>query len=239
MSRLANAGIAQLFTIPPADWKALNDQASAVMRLQNGVEFSVLHTPVVISWAQLTAAIPPLTTLADRSAEWQAATFPQILRHAATVCAYAQEAASNFSAVEQELSSASSVLTQLYLDVVRTELQELSETTSRIAAEFEPIAAQIDAFRVANTAFDEYCAAHPFVLGWQLLLPHVTINAGLPDILAHMRGVWNALASDVAAASGDGIDVTSTYLASLGLDVAIADWQNVATEARAFLSAFD
>ena len=221
--QLTDSSIAQLYTIPVADWTAINKRVGVVL----------MTVPIA---SEIQSELPSFGALLTTCQAWSSGTFQTLIDQSNALHAYATTAIANFTALQQAVNA-------LTGDTVPTAVQQqtnaallqLANDTSPLTQAFATLSSQVSDFMNANQAVDSQLNQVQKALGfvWQ---PITDITTAVDHATGLVNGAFQAINSDLKAATSGQIDVTMPFLEGLSIDVAIQAWQRIQSETGAFPS---
>jgi hypothetical protein len=223
MTPLAHPTTAEIFTIPAADWTAINKRVGTVLVLE----------PL---GAIVSKTLPGYPALLTSSKSWVNTTYDGLVSQSRALADYAGRAISTFgdlSAAVKQVPAGATPPPPLQ-ELTAAVLAALAESTGPLAAAFNSLSGQVQEFLTANKAVDaEFAAAEGAELGvyWAPVAAQLAL---LENAAGRVMGDWNAITSDLATLQRPAVDVTMEFIESLQLDAAVVAWTAVRTEAAAF-----
>ena len=222
MLKLAGASTSQIFTIPPADWTAINKRVGCVLAAQQ------IQTIV-------TESLPGYPALLASSRIWTGVTFAGLIAQAKALAEYAASAITSFSGLNQSIQQVPDGIVPDTLKQLTTDtLRKLAVATSPLAEAFNTLGRQVMDFLDANRIVDAQLTSKEAEKLGGFWTPVGNNIARLENANGHVMGDWRAITADLAATLASPIEVTSTFIESLEIDAAIACWRNVRDEAAHF-----
>ena len=225
MTPLAQPTTAEIFTIPAADWTAINKRVGTVSILER-------YEPFV------SKTLPGFPALVASSALWANTTYDGLVNQSRVLADYAGRAISTFgdlSAAVKQVPAATPPPPSLQ-ERTTAALAALAESTGPLAAAFNSLSGQVQEFLTTNKAVDAQFAAAEGAKFGVFWAPVATQFALLENAAGRVMGDWNAITSDLATLQRPAIDVTMEFIESLQLDAALVAWTSVRSEAGAFAS---
>lgn len=224
MVSLASGSVSEIFAIPVSEWTAINKRVGEVLATQNVKDY----IPSVLS------GYPDLL---NSCLQWQSYTFSGLITNSQKIAAYSTQAIIDFGNLNEKVKEVIRSGSQTLPDSIKQEtidlLQKLSTNTTPIAAESNLLSSDVINFLKCNSIVDIQMAKFKGSLGvfWEPLGNNIK---ALEDAAGHVTGVWNAITNDLEHLLSLPVMVTIPFIESLNLDVAIASWQDIQTEALAF-----
>jgi hypothetical protein len=217
---LADPAGAALFAVPGEDWAAIEHRVDSAISL-DGISHEVSQY------------LPGFEALVRVCKAWRAQTRPGINESAQSLVRYCGVAITQF---EQLRTAVAGPLTPQLQQQVRDTLNALSQQTAPLSAQVQRSSGQVADFADVNAAVDAHVNQYISMLGpeWRSILPQAS---RLDNASGLVRGVWQALNSDLNALVTQQLDVTDQFIASLEIDSALAGWGNLRSEAEAYLAA--
>lgn len=216
---LADTSGGVLFTIPAEDWTAIGRRVDAVIGLSGIAK-------------QVSVYLLGFETLVGACQAWIAQTRPAIGAAAQSLARYCDTA---ITAFQQLKTIVSGPLTPQVQQQVADALTALTARTTPLNGQFHQLSGQITDFALINRTEDAQIEQYVARLGpdWRSILPQ---TSRVDDASGLMRGVWQALSADLNALVTERIDVSVPFIASLKIDVALAGWTGLRSEAQSFLA---
>jgi hypothetical protein len=223
MTPLAHPTTAEIFTIPAADWTAINKRVGTVLVLE----------PLA---AIVSKTLPGYPDLLASSRSWMNSTYDGLVSQSWALADYAGRAITTFgdlSAGVKQVPAGATPSPPLQ-ELVSAALAALAESTGPLAAAFHSLSGQVQEFLSVNKAVDtQFAASEGAELGvyWAPVAAQLAL---LENAVGWVMGDWNAITSDLVTLQRPAVDVTMEFIELLQLDAAVVAWTAVRTEAAAF-----
>lgn len=216
---LTNPSLGSLFAIPAADWTTVSQRVGYTARLRDVASLVAQY-------------LPDFPTLLGACDVWRATTFPLIVKNAASLRVYSQQAHDAFASIQTKCQGLDPIPPELQVAVAAA-LTQLAVDTGTLAGQFQDLATRIATFTDINQKVDAEVDAYSRQLGpfWSSVL--AATNA-FEDAAGLVRGTWDALRDDLDALVDQQIDVTAPFIANLEISSALTAWVNLEAEADAF-----
>ncbi|WP_163398727.1 hypothetical protein [Flavobacterium fluviatile] len=224
MVSLASGSVGEIFAIPVSEWTAINKRVGEVLATQNVKDY----IPSVLS------GYPDLL---NSCLQWQSYTFSGLVENSQKISAYSAQAISDFGSLNAKVKEVVQSGGQTLPDNLKQEtidlLKKLSTSTAPIAAQSNLLSSDVINFLKCNSIVDIQMAKFKGSLDvfWEPLGNNIKV---LEDAVGHVTGVWNAITNDLEHLLSLPVIVTIPFIESLNLDVAIASWQDIQVQAKAF-----
>jgi hypothetical protein len=221
--QLTDTSIAQLYTIPVADWTAINQRVGMVL----------LEAPIA---SVVESELPGFGALLTACQTWSGSTFQTLIDQSNALNAYATTAITNFTALQQTVDAlTSNTVPMAVQQQTTTALRQLATDTGPLAQAFATLSVQVADFMKANQLVDSELNQFQSILGstWQ---PVIDITNAINQATGLVNGAFQAINKDLQTAIADQIDVTMPFLESLSISAAVTDWQRIQSETAAFPS---
>ena len=216
---LVNDAGGALFTVPEADWTAIEQ------RVQSAINLSAIAD-------QVSQYLPGFKALVEACRRWRGSTYVAIGVSAQELVTYCKQALQTFGQLQAALAGP---LTPAVQQQVVDALTALDRQTQPLNDRFHQVSGEVADFAEINRAVDAQVDAYVKKLGqdWRSILPETT---RVDNAAGRVRGVWQALSADLNALVSEPIDVTEEFVASLQIQSALLGWANLQSEATAFLA---
>ncbi|OON68226.1 hypothetical protein [Hymenobacter sp. CRA2] len=219
---IARASVADLFTVPPADWAAI----------QQRVSLTQLAQPLAGEIQVMLPHFPDLMTVCQ---QWQTSTFPGIIDLSRQLAAYAERARQRFTPLAQEVA-----LLDPNADLpaeLRTRAQaaftELGQGTQVLSQACDALREPISNFHLVNGVVDTEISRYQDRLGF-LGQPIGQATRAVDTACGRVLGDWSAIADDLHPLLEGQLPLTVAVLLDLNLQQALLTWRAIGEEVGAF-----
>jgi hypothetical protein len=215
------AGLMPPYAVPASDWIVIGDRVAVTIEAQN-------IAPEIEKY------IPNYPDLLQVCTTWRSATWSGLIAQAVNTELFANDAAKVLGQLASDLSGVKpdDPVPASVSFIVTVQFQALARTAGEQGTTASGLAGQIAAFVSANRAADAALEKLPLD-GWSSIAgPIGSLEAATADI----QTAWGAIASQLQAAAGGQLKITTAALLASNLSTAIMSWQALAKAAGAFVS---
>lgn len=214
-------GLIPPYAVPASDWIVINDRVAIAIEVQN-------IAPEIEKY------IPNYPDLLRVCTAWRSATWSGLIAQAVNTELFGNDAVKVLGQLSSDLSGVKpdDPVPASVSFIITVQFQALALTAGQQSTTASGLAGQIAAFVSANRAADASLEKLPLD-GWSPIAgPIGSLETATTDIQA----VWGAIASQLQAAAGGQLKITTAGLLASNLGTAITSWQALAKAAGAFVS---
>ncbi len=214
-------GLTPPYAVPASDWIVINDRVAVTIEAQN-------IAPEIEKY------IPNYPDLLRVCTTWRSATWSGLIAQAVSTELFANDAAKVLGQLSSDLSGVKpgDPVPASVSFIITVQFQALALTAGQQDTTASGLAGQIAAFVSANRAADASLEKLPLD-GWSPIAgPIGSLDAATTDI----QTAWGAIASQLQAAAGGQLKITTAGLLASNLSTAIMSWQALAKAAGAFVA---
>jgi hypothetical protein len=214
-------GLIPPYAVPASDWVLINDRVAIAIEAQN-------IAPEIEKY------IPNYPDLLQVCTTWHSATWSGLIAQAVTTELFGTDAAKVLGQLSSDLSSVTpgDPVPSSVSFIIAVQFQALAQTAGEQGTTASGLADQIAAFMSANRAAD--ASLEKLTLdGWSPIAGPI---GALETATADIQAAWGAIASQLQAAAGGQLKITTAALLASNLGTAITSWKALAKAAGAFVS---
>jgi hypothetical protein len=213
-------GLIPPYAVPASDWVAINNRVAGVIKLQDIA-------------AQIELLIPTYPDLLEVCTTWQSATWSGLITQALNTELFGNDAAKVLGQLSSDLSGVTpgDPVPASVSFIIAVQFQALAQTAGQQGATASGLADQIAAFVSANRTAD--AEVEQTLDGWFPLSGPI---GSLETAMADIQTAWGAIASQLQAAAGGQLKITTAGLLASNLGTAITSWKALAEAAGVFVS---
>ena len=214
-------GLIPPYAVPASDWIVISDRVAVTIEAQN-------IAPEIEKY------IPNYPDLLQVCTTWRSATWSGLIAQAVSTELFGNDAAKVLGQLASDLSGVKpgDPVPASVSFIITVQFQALALTAGQQDTTASGLAGQIAAFVSANRAADASLEKLPLD-GWSPIAgPIGSLDAATTDI----QTAWGAIASQLQAAAGGQLKITTAGLLASNLGTAITSWQALAKAAGAFVS---
>jgi hypothetical protein len=214
-------GLIPPYAIPASDWIVINDRVAVTIEAQN-------IAPEIEKY------IPNYPDLLQVCTTWRSATWSGLIAQAVNTELFGNDAAEVLGKLSSDLSGLKpdDPVPASVSFIITVQFQALAQTAGTQGTTASGLAGQIAAFVSANRAADASLEKLPLG-GWSPIAGPI---GSLETATADIQTAWGAIASQLQAAAGGQLKITTAGLLASNLGTAITSWQALAKAAGAFVS---
>ena len=214
-------GLTPPYAVPASDWTVIDDRVAVTIEAQN-------IAPEIEKY------IPNYPDLLQVCTTWRSATWSGLIAQAVSTELFGNDAAKVLGQLASDLSGVKpgDPVPASVSFIITVQFQALALTAGQQDTTASGLAGQIAAFVSANRAADASLEKLPLD-GWSPIAgPIGSLETATTDI----QTAWGAIASQLHAAAGGQLKITTAGLLASNLSTAIMSWQALAKAAGAFVS---
>ena len=215
------AGLIPPYAVPASDWIVISDRVAVTIEAQN-------IAPEIEKY------IPNYPDLLQVCTTWRSTTWSGLIAQAVSTEIFGNDAAKVLGQLSSDLSGVKpgDPVPASVSFIITVQFQALALTAGQQDTTVSGLAGQIAAFVSANRAADASLEELPLD-GWSPIAgPIGSLDAATTDI----QTAWGAIASQLQAAAGGQLKITTAGLLASNLSTAITSWQALAKAAGAFVA---
>jgi hypothetical protein len=216
-------GLIPPYAVPASDWVAINNRVAGVIKLSEDQDLE----------AQIKLLIPIYPDLLEVCTSWQSATWSGLIAQAVNTELFGNDAAKVLGQLSSDLSGVTpgDPVPASVSFIITVQFQALAETAGQQGTTASGLADKVAAFVSANRTAD--AEVEQTLDGWFPLSGPI---GSLETAMADIRTAWGAIASQLQAAAGGQLKITTAGLLASNLGTAITSWKALAEAAGAFVS---
>jgi hypothetical protein len=213
--------LAPPFTVPASDWAALDQRVATTIAAQN-------IAPEIEEY------IPNYPDLLQACMTWHSTTWSGLITQAVNTELFGTKAAEVLGQLSDDLSGVEpgDPVPGSVSFIIRVQFQALAQVAGDQAGTAQSLVGQIATFVSANRAADASLQKIPLDGWFPIAGPIGSLEATTTDLQAG----WGAVVSQLQAASGERLEITTAALLASNLDTAITSWKTLAQSAATFVS---
>ena len=213
------AGSLLLYSVARSDWIAIDNRVTLAIDMQQ-------IATVVKQY------IPNYSDLLDVCTAWRETTFPGLIAQAVTTNLFATKTAHTLNCLAADLAglNPSDPVPDPVRFIIGVQWKALAQSAGEQATASAGLEQPIAAFVSANRAADAALEETPLD-GWPSVADSVS---SVEEAMTHVQQSWASISTQLAAASGDQVQITTADLLSIDLQAALAGWTALASAAAAF-----
>ncbi len=214
-------GLTPPFAVPASDWIVINDRVAVTIEAQN-------IAPEIEKY------IPNYPDLLQVCTTWRSATWSGLIAQAVSTEVFGNDAAKVLGQLSSDLSGVKpdDPVPASVSFIITVQFQALAHTAGERGTTASGLTGQIAAFVSANRAADAALEKLPLD-GWSSIAGPV---GSLETATADIQTAWGAIVSQLQAAAGGQLKITTAGLLASNLSTAITSWQALAKAAGAFVA---
>jgi hypothetical protein len=215
------AGLIPPYAVPASDWIVISDRVAVTIEAQN-------IAPEIEKY------IPNYPDLLQVCTAWRSATWSGLIAQAVSTELFGNDAAKVLGQLSSDLSGVKpgDPVPASVSFIITVQFQALALTAGQQDTTVSGLAGQIAAFVSANRAADASLEKLPLD-GWSPIAGPI---GSLEAATAGLQAAWSAIGSQLHAAAGGQLKITTAGLLASNLSTAIMSWQALARAAGAFVS---
>lgn len=214
-------GLIQPYAVPASDWIVINDRVAITIEVQNVAP-------------EIEKYIPNYPDLLQVCTTWRSATWSGLIAQAVNTELFGNDAAMVLGRLSSDLSGVKpdDPVPASVSFIITVQFQALARTAGQQGTTASGLADQIAAFVSANRAAD--ASLEKLSLdGWSPIAGPI---GSLETATADIQTAWGAIVSQLQAAAGGQLKITTADLLASNLGTAITSWKALAKAAGAFVS---
>lgn len=214
-------GLIPPYAVPASDWIVISDRVAVTIEAQN-------IAPEIEKY------IPNYPDLLQVCTTWRSVTWSGLIAQAVNTELFGNNAARVLGQMASDLSGVKpgDPVPASVSFIITVQFQALAHTAGEQATTASGIAGQVAAFVSANRVTDAALEKLPLD-GWPSIAGPI---GSLETATADIQTAWGAIASQLQAAAGGQLKITTAALLASNLSTAITSWQALAKAAGAFVS---
>jgi hypothetical protein len=215
------SGLIPAYAVPASDWIAIDERVAVTIEAQD-------IAPEIEKY------IPNYPDLLQVCTTWRSATWSGLIAQAVNTELFGNDAAKVLGQLCSDLSGVKpdDPVPAPVCFIITVQFQALAQTAGEQGTTASGLAGQIAAFVSANRAADASVEKVPLD-GWSPIAGPI---GSLETATAGIHTAWGAIVSQLQAAAGGQLQITTAGLLASNLGTAISSWQALATAAGGFVS---
>jgi hypothetical protein len=214
-------GLIPPYAVPASDWVVINDRVAIAVEAQNIA-------------SEIEKYIPNYPDLLRVCTKWRSATWSGLIAQAVDTELFANNAATVLGQLSCDLSGLKpdDPVPASVSFIITVQFQAMAQTAGQQGTTASGLVNQIAAFVSANRAADASLEKLPLD-GWSSIAGPI---GALETATADIQTAWGAIASQLQAAAGGQMKITTAGLLASNLSTAITSWKELAKAAGDFVS---